>query len=634
MIPSRFSNLFIQIDRVIDTWIPLVSPLTNAGQLLRKGAQSILQTPPEKQDLSNRLARHLNRKSMQRCAILMIPILGHLAVNLYDFVRDNREKRNAKGHTKLISRAIEGDSNTVDYLIKSNANLEARDKKGYTALIWAADKGHTEIVDKLLTANADTENSDNAGVSPLMWAAQKGNIEIMQALIKAGADLDAQDHEGKTALMWAAEKGNINAVKLLRDKGADVNASNHKGQTVLMCSASKGKRDVVEELLQANPALEQRDKDGHTAFAHASNKYVLRFGQKEMLELLIAKGADVNPLDDDGCTPLISAMATNDESSVELLKELGAKEGYATEFITRKFLANLWGAKGISAYTDKPDGHKKQKLKFNLEGFYTPYAVKEMSRHVSEFFSAGTSGYAQQYLTLDSQEAIKEAVEQTFRARLSPPSAETIQSIRQRITANKPVMMLGGSVDHCISMVIVNNQLVVCNRGEGKNINAVKYYDLPADKITDDLIKKLLTEYPTTRAFKKMISGLKLKLSHKFIQKDQTTGNCVLASLKSAIGVLCIAYASEDHMGKTKQSRQIGRLIYKDFTKCARTSSLKKYTQHSKQMDLVLLRRIKKKSKKKKLKASISLLKDHGIATPSVFDYMPLRSTLAGRVRR
>ena len=49
-----------------------------------------------------------------------------------------------------------------------------------------------------------------------------------------------------------------------------------------------------------------------------------REGHKEVIELLIAKGADVNVKDDDGTTPLDMA---DDKETADLLRKHGGKTG-------------------------------------------------------------------------------------------------------------------------------------------------------------------------------------------------------------------------------------------------------------------------------------------------------------------
>ena len=51
------------------------------------------------------------------------------------------------------------------------------------------------------------------------------------------------------------------------------------------------------------------------------------FGHKEVVELLIAKGADVNAKGDGGTTPLDRAIINDETENADLLRKHGGKTG-------------------------------------------------------------------------------------------------------------------------------------------------------------------------------------------------------------------------------------------------------------------------------------------------------------------
>jgi ankyrin repeat protein len=87
---------------------------------------------------------------------------------------------------------------------------------------------------------------------------------------------------------------------------ADVNTTNTLGQTPLMLASQNGQLDVCELLLSKNGLLvDAKDNKGDTALSHAAQN-----GHLNTCKFLISKGANVNMLDADDCTPLMKA-ATN-----------------------------------------------------------------------------------------------------------------------------------------------------------------------------------------------------------------------------------------------------------------------------------------------------------------------------------
>ena len=126
----------------------------------------------------------------------------------------------------------------------------------------------------------------------------------------------------------AAKEGNIEVVKQHIAAGTDVNAKNENGFTPLHIAVSKGYKEVAE-LLVTNGADVNTKDNGSTPLHKAA-----QFGHKEIVELLINKVADVNAKGELGETPLHSAAADGEKEIVELLIVAGAdvnvrdKEGY------------------------------------------------------------------------------------------------------------------------------------------------------------------------------------------------------------------------------------------------------------------------------------------------------------------
>ena len=107
---------------------------------------------------------------------------------------------------------------------------------------------------------------------------------------------------------------NAEEIKELVIKGADVNAKKH-GWTALMRACYKGYKDIAELLIENGADVNEKDnRDGKTALM-----WVSLVGHKEIAELLIENGADVNTKDKDGQTALMWASQKCHKEVVELL---------------------------------------------------------------------------------------------------------------------------------------------------------------------------------------------------------------------------------------------------------------------------------------------------------------------------
>ena len=114
----------------------------------------------------------------------------------------------------------------------------------------------------------------------------------------------------------------LNKIKCLIEAGADVNAKGAKGEfgagdTALMhASQGKGHKEIVEMLINAGADVNVRDKFGGTALMIASQN-----GHVETVEMLIEKGADVNARDFLGNTALVYATEEGHKEIIKILEE-------------------------------------------------------------------------------------------------------------------------------------------------------------------------------------------------------------------------------------------------------------------------------------------------------------------------
>jgi len=148
-------------------------------------------------------------------------------------------------------------------------------------------------------------------------AASQGNVAKLNELVDK-VNVDARlSEDGETALHRAASRGHLNAVALLLDHGAKVDATDGEDVTPLILASYRGQTDVVKLLLERGAAVNAREKrNGLSSLSHAVGR-----GEKELVSVLLAHGADPLLKDADGRTALERAEANGASEIVALLKQ-------------------------------------------------------------------------------------------------------------------------------------------------------------------------------------------------------------------------------------------------------------------------------------------------------------------------
>ena len=159
-------------------------------------------------------------------------------------------------------------------------------------------------------------------IGSIQKAAKAGDLFMVQRLLGEGVDVNDAAEDSATPLHWAVAWGRDAVVDFLLDRGADVNAKDDEGNTPLHLATRKGYTTihVVERLLTAeNIEINARTIHGMTPLHGASAR-----GRKDIVEVLLARGADAAPRNKDGRTPLALAEACVPSSNLGHLGVLGS----------------------------------------------------------------------------------------------------------------------------------------------------------------------------------------------------------------------------------------------------------------------------------------------------------------------
>jgi ankyrin repeat protein len=222
--------------------------------------------------------------------------------------------------------------------VAGNAD-EPRRPDGSTPLQWAVFSGDLPETQRLLKLGADPQVANNYGVNALLLAADIADTNLIQALLKAGADPNSTNADGESALHLVARSGNLEAAKIFIKAGAKVDAREHFGeQSPLMWAAARRQPQMMELLIAKGADLNGRgaardyqrvatsesraksmDRGGFTPLMYAA-----RENCRECVEVLLKHKVDVDLPDPSRVVPMSIAMLNGNWDIAQRLIEAGA----------------------------------------------------------------------------------------------------------------------------------------------------------------------------------------------------------------------------------------------------------------------------------------------------------------------
>ena len=169
-----------------------------------------------------------------------------------------------------------------------------------------------------------------ASPAAVVEAAMQGNHDTVRALLKEGADVNTAQADGMTALHWAAQKNDVDLAKMLLYAGANVKATTRiGGYTPLLVAAKLGHAQVIDALLASGADPNGRTMNGTTPLMFAAQA-----GNLAAVQALLDKGADVNAKEKvKGETALTFAAAYGRADVVRLLTAKGADVNVTTKAV-------------------------------------------------------------------------------------------------------------------------------------------------------------------------------------------------------------------------------------------------------------------------------------------------------------
>lgn len=97
------NNALVRIDQICD-YVPIASTITNLVDIFEKCAFSGCCSSESIN--SNRYFSHINDKSILRCVILLVPILGNIIVGIYDLIQSHQAEGNEREDQDFQARML------------------------------------------------------------------------------------------------------------------------------------------------------------------------------------------------------------------------------------------------------------------------------------------------------------------------------------------------------------------------------------------------------------------------------------------------------------------------------------------------------------------------------------------------
>ncbi|HEX6998040.1 MAG TPA: ankyrin repeat domain-containing protein [Gammaproteobacteria bacterium] len=259
------------------------------------------------------------------------------------------------GLTPLLFAAREGCLGCIPVLVEGGADVDATTPDGLSAVVLALINGHYDVAGALVEAGTDVNLYDYTGRGALYAAIDFNTmpasnrpapkvlenrltaLDVARMLLERGADPNARltrmppyrakldrgndmlFQAGTTPMLRAAKAGDVAAMRLLLEFGADPTlAPERSGINPLMAAAGLGSAeqdtagrykteqqaiDAIALLLEHGLDVNATDARGRTALHGAALQ-----GYNEVIEFLAANGARLDVKDNDGFTPLDTAL--------------------------------------------------------------------------------------------------------------------------------------------------------------------------------------------------------------------------------------------------------------------------------------------------------------------------------------
>lgn len=242
-------------------------------------------------------------------------------------------KNTGRGSQTILERAVQSNRlNIADLLLKHGAKLGV--PKCNNPLIFSAiNTENPQMVSLIITAGVDVNQHDRLEKTPLSQAFFLKNFAIAKILLDAGADPNLFNSYSNSLLREACAGNQGEMAMLLIQYGALVDVPGPNRDTALQHMIKHKNIHLIRMLLDKGVDLKRILSNKQTYLGYACSEYA----PCEILDMLIAAGADVEQGGDNYNKPLIVACRVRANKVIKFFLQRGADPNhpiYATSHTT------------------------------------------------------------------------------------------------------------------------------------------------------------------------------------------------------------------------------------------------------------------------------------------------------------
>ncbi len=189
-------------------------------------------------------------------------------------------------------------------------------------IIEAVQNNQLQVVEEFLKNGADANTANKSQQSLLLIATLANNLSMAELLVAKGANVNQQDDRKDSPFLYAGAAGHLELVKLFLKNGARFDVFNRYYGSALIPACERGHVEVVRLLVNTPKyPIDHVNRLGWTALMETvvlgdgSAKY------REIVQLLIDAGCDINIPDNDKVTALQHAKIRRFVDIVKILEQ-------------------------------------------------------------------------------------------------------------------------------------------------------------------------------------------------------------------------------------------------------------------------------------------------------------------------